>query len=166
MISVIASSTVNRGVDPRSDQRDRPEYCKSWGRPPVWSAWSPRVYCKPWGRPPVWSKTIKKSLKIPKGVIRSHKSKDRQYNGQKGKDKRTNNDLQNTTQKTKCWTPLKTDGELRKCNQFLLYQWHPPWSSCYYKPGNRSWMRKGHVALRSKNKTCWLCRVRVMTPYA
>ena len=37
----------------------------------------------------------KKSLKIPKGVIRFCKSKDRQYNGQKKKDKRTNNDLQN-----------------------------------------------------------------------
>jgi len=37
-----------------------------------------------------------------KGVIRSRKSKkNRQYNGQKKKDKRTNNDLQNTTQKTK-----------------------------------------------------------------
>jgi len=31
-------------------------------------------------------------------VIRSRKSKDRQYNGKK-KDKRTNNNLQNTTQK-------------------------------------------------------------------
>jgi hypothetical protein len=37
-----------------------------------------------------------------KGVIRRHKSeKDRQYNGQKKTDKRTNNDLQNATQKTK-----------------------------------------------------------------
>ena len=34
--------------------------------------------------------------------IRSRKSeKDIQYNGQKKKGKRTNNDLQNTTQKTK-----------------------------------------------------------------
>jgi hypothetical protein len=33
-----------------------------------------------------------------KGVIRNHKSKDRKYNGQR---KGTNNDLQNTTQKTK-----------------------------------------------------------------
>ena len=36
--------------------------------------------------------------------------KDRQKNGQKIKDQRTNNDLQNTTQKTKDWvmqTPLK-----------------------------------------------------------
>jgi hypothetical protein len=36
-----------------------------------------------------------------KGVIRSCKSKDRQCNVQKKKDKRTNNDLQYTTQKTK-----------------------------------------------------------------
>ena len=36
-----------------------------------------------------------------KGIIRSRTSKDRQCNGQKNKDKRTNNDLQNTTQKTK-----------------------------------------------------------------
>ena len=35
-----------------------------------------------------------------KGVIRIRKSKERQHNGQKKKDKRTNNDLQNTTQKT------------------------------------------------------------------
>ena len=35
------------------------------------------------------------------GVTRSSKSKDRQYNGQKTKDKRTNNDLQNTKQKIK-----------------------------------------------------------------
>ena len=36
-----------------------------------------------------------------KGVIRSRKSKCRQYNDQKKKYKRTNNDLQNITQKTK-----------------------------------------------------------------
>ena len=34
-----------------------------------------------------------------KAVVRSRKTKkDRQYNGQKKKDKRTNNDLQNTMQ--------------------------------------------------------------------
>jgi hypothetical protein len=49
-----------------------------------------------------------------KGVIRIRKSKkDRQHNGQKKKDKRTTNDLQNTTQKTKDRAPLKTKGELR-----------------------------------------------------
>ena len=41
----------------------------------------------------------KKRLKI-RNIIKSHKSnQDRQYNGKR--DKRTNNDLQNTTQKTK-----------------------------------------------------------------
>jgi hypothetical protein len=40
-------------------------------------------------------------LEDTKGVIRVRKSKDRQHNGQKKKDNRTNNDLQNTTQKTK-----------------------------------------------------------------
>ena len=39
----------------------------------------------------------KKSLKVE---IKSRKSKDRQYNGQNKKDKRTNNDVQSTTQKT------------------------------------------------------------------
>jgi hypothetical protein len=37
----------------------------------------------------------------PKGVMRIRQSKkDRQYNGQKKKDKRTNNNLQNITRKT------------------------------------------------------------------
>jgi len=48
-----------------------------------------------------------------KGVSRIHKSKDRQYNGQKKKYKRTNNDLQSITHKTKdriTRTPLKTRG--------------------------------------------------------
>jgi hypothetical protein len=35
------------------------------------------------------------------GVIRSCKWKDRQYNGQYKKYKKTNNDLQNNTEKTK-----------------------------------------------------------------
>jgi hypothetical protein len=51
-----------------------------------------------------------------KGVNRICKSKDRQYNGQKKKDKRTNNDLQNITQRTKDQAtrmPLKTRDELR-----------------------------------------------------
>ena len=48
-------------------------------------------------------------------------TKDRQHNGQKKKDKRTNNDLQNTTQKIKDWitrTSLKTQ-VLRKGKQFI-----------------------------------------------
>ena len=43
-----------------------------------------------------------KSLEDTKEVIRIRKSKKgRQHNSQKKKGKRTNNDLQNTTQKTK-----------------------------------------------------------------
>jgi hypothetical protein len=45
--------------------------------------------------------SLKEEFEDTKGVIRSRKSKDRQYNDQKKKDKRTNNDLQNTTRKTK-----------------------------------------------------------------
>jgi hypothetical protein len=41
-------------------------------------------------------KIVKRNLKIPKGIIRIRKSKkDKQYNGQKKKDKMTNTDLQN-----------------------------------------------------------------------
>ena len=54
----------------------------------------------------------KKSLKIPKGVIRSRKSNDRQHNDQQIKDKMTNNDQQNITHKTKdqsARSPLKQE---------------------------------------------------------
>jgi hypothetical protein len=61
------------------------------------------------------TKDFKKNLKIPKGVIRIRISKkNRQHNGQKKKYKKTNNDLQNTTHKTKdriTRTPLKTGDE-------------------------------------------------------
>jgi hypothetical protein len=40
-------------------------------------------------------------LKIPKGIIRSSKSKDRHYIGQKKEENGTYNDLPNITQKTK-----------------------------------------------------------------
>jgi len=61
----------------------------------------------------VW-KSIQKSLKIPKGVIRSRiDSKDRLYNEQKKKRrKKTNNGGQNTTHKTKGW--VTGAGEIKK----------------------------------------------------
>ena len=62
------------------------------------------------------SNTSRKSLKIPKGVTRNRKSNDIQHNGQKKKEKRTNNYLQNITYKTKdrvTRIPLKIRGELR-----------------------------------------------------
>jgi len=54
-------------------------------------------------------------------VIRSRKSKDRQHNGQKKKIKRTNNDLQNTKQKTKdraTRTTLKTETKTGRVSSF------------------------------------------------
>jgi hypothetical protein len=90
--------------------------------------------------------SIKKSLKIPKGksqvVKRIWTDKTMVQ-----KDKRTNNDLQNITQETKeraTRTPVKSRWTqvLRKGKQLLLHMWHP---SCYsyYKPGDKSWTRKG-----------------------
>ena len=89
--------------------------------------------------------TIKKNLdKIryqrdnQKPYINSKRN--RQHNGQ---TKKTNNDLQNITQKTKdrsTPTPLKA-GVNRKEKQFRLHLWHLSCYSCY-KPGNISWMRK------------------------
>ena len=43
----------------------------------------------------------KKEFEDIKGVIRIRKLKDRQHNDQMKKDKRTNNDLENITNKTK-----------------------------------------------------------------
>jgi hypothetical protein len=63
----------------------------------------------------------------------SRKSKDRQYNGQKKKDKKTNNYLQNITQNTKdrpTRTPLKT-GEFRCSGRVNML--HP---SCGCKHGD------------------------------
>jgi len=51
---------------------------------------------------PKSNNTFKKHLKLPKGIIRSRKSKKGiLYNGQKKRTEKKNNDLQNTTQKTK-----------------------------------------------------------------
>ena len=45
---------------------------------------------------------VKKRMKISNEVIRSRTSKkDRQHNDQKKRNKRTNNDIQNTTQNTR-----------------------------------------------------------------
>ena len=47
---------------------------------------------------------LKEEIKDTRGVIRIHKSKkDRQHDDKKINDKRTNNDLQNTTHKNKNW---------------------------------------------------------------
>ena len=50
-------------------------------------------------------------------VIKSRNLKDRPYNGQRKKDKKTNNDRQNTTQKTKDGaTQTPTSGMLLHIN--------------------------------------------------
>ena len=56
--------------------------------------------------------------------------------------KRINNDLQNTTQKTR----YSTTQTLLKTGRFLLHQWY---SSCYFccKPHDTSWMWKDRVVI-------------------
>jgi hypothetical protein len=73
-----------------------------------------------------------------KGIIVSRKSKDRQHNGQKKKDKRTNHDLQNITYKTKdrvTRTPLKTEGEFRWSGRVVV---HAPLVTLLLKPCDNS----------------------------
>ena len=70
-----------------------------------------------------------------KGVIRNRKSR---HNGQKEKNKRTNKDLQNITQKTKD----QATQMLKKDNQFLLHMWHSLCYSCY-KPNDKSMNEEG-----------------------
>ena len=62
----------------------------------------------------VWS--LLEEFEDTKGVIRTRISKDRHHKGRKKKEKRTNNDLQNITHKTKDQVtriPLTPGGELR-----------------------------------------------------
>ena len=68
---------------------------------------------------------LQEQFKDTKRLIRSRKSKDILYNDQNKQDKMTNNDLQNTTQKTEdrsIGTPLKTMGE-HKCFGRVSSSW-------------------------------------------
>ena len=78
----------------------------------------------------------KRSLKIPKGGNQNHRRTDNTMAKSKS-DKKTNNDLQNSTQNNNTnpsrnwgWTHI-----LRKGRQFMLHKWHP---SCFSssKPGS------------------------------
>ena len=63
----------------------------------------------------VLCRKYQEEIEDTKVVIRVPKSKDRQRNDKMKKGKRTNNDLQNTTQKTKdrvTRTPLQTGGRI------------------------------------------------------
>ena len=81
-------------------------------------------------------KTLHSTLKIDqeevednKGIIRVRTSKERQQQHKLKKKQRK--------KEKKGWTNM-----LRKCRQFLLHIWHPS-CYCFYKTGNKSWMRKG-----------------------
>jgi hypothetical protein len=64
----------------------------------------------------------KKSLKIPKGVIRIRKSKkDRQHNGQKKKAKRTNNDLISTYSPASPQTKMQSKKFINHKKKKMLY---------------------------------------------
>jgi hypothetical protein len=59
------------------------------------------------------------------------------------KRKKTNNNLQNTTHKTKNRTTLTLlKQRVNSGKQFLLHMWHPSCYSCY-KPSDKSRMMKG-----------------------
>ena len=64
---------------------------------------------------------IKAVFEDTKGVIRIRKLNDRQHNDQKKRDRRTNIELQNTTQKTKSETSGVTNRFTNKMNAELLY---------------------------------------------
>ena len=94
---------------------------------------------------------IRKVPKDTKGVISSHKSKDRQYSGLKKKNERTSNDILNTRQKT-------TDRGTRTSLKLEVNSYAPEgkavpaslWHSCYFccKHEYKSWMRKILLWLR------------------
>ena len=61
------------------------------------------------------TRNVQENFEDTKGVIRSRKLKNRKYNGQRKKDKKTNNDLQNTALKVMIEqqvTPLNVGGQL------------------------------------------------------
>ena len=69
-----------------------------------------------WHIPIIKLQCIRRVWRYQRGDQNSLNKKDRQYNDQNKKDKRTNNDLQNTTQKTKdraTRTKLKTGSKPR-----------------------------------------------------
>ena len=83
-----------------------------------------------------------------KGVIKIRKwKKDRHHNDQKKTDKRTNNDLQSTTQEYKDWvtqTPLKTEGELRLYVRVS--------SSKLFRKNDAMWWVYGEMCLTTASK--------------
>ncbi len=105
----------------------------------------------------------KKSLKDTKGAIRIRISKNRQYNGQKKKYKRTNNDLQNKHKtKDRVTRTLLKQGVNSGARPFLLLfiSWHSRFNSNivesgikdpYSNPGNRLGVFKLFVCVPNCN---------------
>ena len=84
---------------------------------------------------------------VKRNIWRHHRGYQKLSIKEKQTPQRHNNNLQNTTQKTKeqaTQTSLNTGGELRcsRGKQFLFHYWNSSYYSCY-KPGDKSWMRKG-----------------------
>ena len=74
-------------------------------------------------------------------------------NGQKKKDKRTNNDLQSTTQIIKDWaarTPLKTgmNSGAPEGWAVLAPMWHPSCYSCYKLVISHAWWKERIVIIK------------------
>ena len=98
-----------------------------------------------------------------KGIIIIRKSKDRQHNGQKKKNQRTNNDLQNITHKTKhqvARISLKTRVELRCFGRVGSSCSTSGTHSCYssYKPDDNTWIMKGPESAYDKwNSSMVIC---------
>jgi hypothetical protein len=86
--------------------------------------------------------------------------KDRQQNDN-NKDKKINNNLQNITQKTKdwaTWTPLKPVVNSGAPEEFSApVHMYNPLCYSYYKPSDKTWMRKGPDCDYDKRNTSVAC---------
>ena len=95
--------------------------------------------------------SIDKSLKIPNRVIRSRRSKDRQYSGQTKKDKQWSTKHNMNPTKNRGWTPV-----LWKGKQLLLHQWHP---------SRYSWYNLGELRCSGRiSSSCFTNDIRRVTP--
>jgi hypothetical protein len=83
-------------------------------------------------------------------------------NGQKKKDKRTNNDLQSTTQIIKDWaarTPLKTGMNSGAPEGWAVPapMWHPSCYSCYKLVISHAWWKERIVIIKKHEHIVVIC---------
>ena len=76
-------------------------------------------------------------------------NKNRQYNGQKKNDKRTNKIYKTLHRNTNPTKNQEWSQVLQKGKQYLLHMWHPSCKSCY-KPGDKSHMLEGGFNIISR----------------